>query len=152
MEVLMEDLGTLVLSLQRIPLSPKLELLMEDSAGNWCEETNRCIPYGYCLVEMVSDWENDKLGKVGRAGLAWSVRRLSCYMLWGSDMLDHGSRSHLYASMWIKTVWQPRGHQVLHQRWIWGIHCLQATKYTTQPGFDTEGRRYQKPQTGVQGY
>ena len=39
-----------------------MEVIMEDCAGNWCEETNRCIPYGYRLIEMVSDWENYKIG------------------------------------------------------------------------------------------
>ena len=43
--LLMEDLGTLVLSLPRIAPPPsELELLMEDCAGDWCVETNRCIP------------------------------------------------------------------------------------------------------------
>ena len=28
--------------------------------------------------------------------------------------------------------WPPRGRQVLHQRWIWGIHCAQARKHTSE--------------------
>ena len=37
------------------------------------------------------------------------------------------------ASTWIKKkawlpCWPPRGQQMLHQRWIWGIHCTQALK------------------------
>ena len=42
--LLMEDLGTLVLSWPRIAPPSELELLMEDCAGDWCVETNRCIP------------------------------------------------------------------------------------------------------------
>ena len=37
--------------------------------------------------------------------------------------------------MWIEKArlpcWPPRG-QVLHQRWIWGIHCSQAWKHTSE--------------------
>ena len=49
LELLMEGLGTSVLSIPRIP-PPNLELLMEDCAGDWYVETNRCIPCGYRLV------------------------------------------------------------------------------------------------------
>ena len=52
------------------------------------------------------------------------------------------------ASTWIEMAqspcWLPRGQQVLHQRWIWGICCVQTTKHTSdrmQPGFETRGRR-----------
>ena len=48
--------------------------------------------------------------------------------------------------------WLSRGQQVLHQRWIWGIHCTQAMKHTSEgihPGFETQGRRHQKSKRGV---
>ena len=35
---------------------PPVELLMEDCAGNWCVETNRCIPYVYRLVVIFSSF------------------------------------------------------------------------------------------------
>ena len=44
---------------------PALELLLEDSKGDWCEETNRCIPSEYCLVAIsvvhrfLSVWDTD---------------------------------------------------------------------------------------------
>ena len=28
--------------------------------------------------------------------------------------------------------WLPRGQQVSHQRWIWGIHCAQARKHASK--------------------
>ena len=39
-------------------------------------------------------------------------------------------------SMWIRKArlpcWLSRCQQVLHQRWIWGIHCLQTTKHASK--------------------
>ena len=48
--------------------------------------------------------------------------------------------------------WLPRGQQVSHQRWIWGIHCMLATKHISKrihPGFETQGRCHQKSKTGL---
>ena len=46
------------------------------------------------------------------------------------------------ASMWMKCLgWPPRRQQVLHQRWIFGIGCMQATKHASEgihPGFETQ--------------
>ena len=28
--------------------------------------------------------------------------------------------------------WLLKGQQVFHQRWVWGTHCTQATKYTSK--------------------
>ena len=61
------DFGPLVLGLPRInpPPPPAFELLLEDSKGDWCEETNRCIPSEYCLVAIsvvhrfLSVWDTD---------------------------------------------------------------------------------------------
>ena len=53
-------------------------------------------------------------------------------------MLNPGLESHqcLYTSIWIKMVWLscwlPRGQQVLHQRWIWDIHCTQVMKHASE--------------------
>ena len=83
LELLMEDLGTSVLSLSRItpsprigtshgglgdfgfeltknPPPPELELLMEDFAGDWCVENNRCIPRLVFAVTYL-----DRVGHVG---------------------------------------------------------------------------------------
>ena len=46
----------------------------------------------------------------------------------------------------------PRGQQVLHRRWIWGIYCMQTMKHVSEgihPGFETEARHNQKSKTGV---
>ena len=37
--------------------------------------------------------------------------------------------------------WLPRSQQVLHQTWIWGIHCIQATT-GADPGFLVGGGAY----------
>ena len=85
-----------------------------------------------------------------------SVERLSCHMLWDSGTLDPGLKPQqcLYASMWIKTAqrpcWPPGCQQVLHQRWIWGICCMQVTNHGSEgihPCFETQGRRHQKSKT-----
>ena len=54
-------------------------------------------------------------------------------------VLDPGLKPHstcMCASMWTEMgwlpCWLPRGQQVLHQRWIWGIHCTQAMKHTSE--------------------
>ena len=42
--------------------------------------------------------------------------------------------------------------QVSHQRWIWGICCVQARKHASQgihPGFEIQGRHHQKSKRGV---
>ena len=53
-------------------------------------------------------------------------------------------------SAWIETAWppfwSPRGQQVSHQRWIWGICCRQLTKHISKgihPGFETQGKSHQ---------
>ena len=42
-----------------------------------------------------------------------------------------------FASMWIRTARPPcrlpKGWQVSHQRWIWGFHCTQVTKWGDPP-------------------
>ena len=60
------------------------------------------------------------------------------------------------ADMWIKMAklpcWPLHSQQVLNQRWIWGIHCVQTRKQASEeiyPGFETQGRRHQKSKTGV---
>ena len=69
--------------------------------------------------------------------------------LWGSSMVDPGLEPHQYlcASMCIEKVWLPcrlpRGQQVLHQRRIWGLNCMQVTKHTSKeihPSFETQSR------------
>ena len=50
------------------------------------------------------------------------------------------------------SCWPPRGQQVLHQRWIREIRCMQAMKHTCKgihPGFETQGRHHQRSKTGV---
>ena len=60
------------------------------------------------------------------------------------------------AGTWIKKAqlpcWPLYSQQVSHQRWIWGIHCVQARKHTSEgihPGFETQGRCHQKSKIGV---
>ena len=48
--------------------------------------------------------------------------------------------------------WPLYSQQVLHQRWISGIHGMQVTKHGKRgihPGFETQGRHHQKSKTGV---
>ena len=57
-ELLMEDLGTSVLSLPRVPLPLPTEIGtshvgLGDSEGDWCVETNHCIPCVYCLILLL---------------------------------------------------------------------------------------------------
>ena len=58
-------------------------------------------------------------------------------------------------SMWIKKAqlpsWPPGGQQVLHQRWIWGIHCMQAMKHASKGSSQlwNQGRHPKKSKTGV---
>ena len=53
-------------------------------------------------------------------------------MLWGSGTIDPRLEPYqcLFTSMWIRMAWlpcwQPRGQQVLHQRWIWRFHCTES--------------------------
>ena len=42
--------------------------------------------------------------------------------------------------------WPSRGQEVLYQRWIWGIHCMQAKKHTSEE-FENQGRHHQKSKT-----
>ena len=53
-----------------------------------------------------------RCGAVRRAGLAQMVSTPCC------GMLNTGFEPH--------QCWLPRGQQVSHQRWIWGIHCMQV--------------------------
>ena len=58
----LRDFGSEITKNTRIPPSPppELELLMENFAGDWCVETNRCVPCGYRLVEnlvVVKHWQ-----------------------------------------------------------------------------------------------
>ena len=64
LELIMEDLG-IRLILSRIPPQPGLELLLtEDFAGDWCVETDRCIPCGYRLgAELMYRRTKVKMGK-----------------------------------------------------------------------------------------
>ena len=46
----------------------------------------------------------------------------------------------------------PGGQEVLHKRWIWVIHCMQATNHIEQlihPGFQTQDRHHEKSKIGV---
>ena len=79
----------------------------------------------------------------------------------GSGMLDPGLELHqcLYVCKYMG--WKhlghgnwPRGQQVSHQRWIWGIHCMQAITYTNErmhPSFKTQDRHPKKSKTGISG-
>ena len=63
LKLTMEDLEIL-LSLSRIPPRPGLELLTQNFAGDWCVETNRCIPCGYRLgAELMYRRTKVKIGK-----------------------------------------------------------------------------------------
>ena len=66
--------------------------------------------------------------------IAQSVARVSCHMLRGSSPLDHGlkPRQCLYKAV--------KKSEVSHQRWIWGIYSMQATKHASKgihPGFES---------------
>ena len=76
------------------------------------------------------------------------------------SMVGLNFHQHLYtlwSSRYIKMTqlqyWLLRGQQVSQQRWIWGIHCTQVTKHaikgSSAPGFETQGRHYQKSRTGT---
>ena len=48
--------------------------------------------------------------------------------------------------------WPPRGQQMSHQRWIWGLCCMQAIKHGSRgihPGYETQRKCHQKFKTGV---
>ena len=43
--------------------------------------------------------------------------------------------------------WPPKCQQMSHQRWIWGIRCVQAMKHASErihPCFETQGRCHKK--------
>ena len=74
-----------------------------------------------------------------------------CLPYWGISILDQEAekswkwKKTTCTSMWIKQArlpcWPSRGQQVSHQRWIWGIPCIQAMKHTSRgihPGFETQ--------------
>ena len=55
-----------------------------------------------------------------------------------------------------RSVWKPtfpcQGQQEWHDRWIWGLHCMQVTKHESEgilPGFETQGKCHHKSKTGV---
>ena len=58
--------------------------------------------------------------------LNWEVREVSRSNP-GILALLHACREH----DWLP-CWPPRGQQVLHQRWIAGIHCMQVTKHASE--------------------
>ena len=75
------------------------------------------------------------------AFIVQSVTRVSCHMLWSSSMFAprlEPTNQCLYMCKYVDfvhvqvcgSIW--RGWQVLHQRWIWGIHCMQAMKYVSK--------------------
>ena len=47
------------------PFPPELELLMEDSEGDWCVEINHCMPCGYTV--SFTDVTTSKLDKCSRS-------------------------------------------------------------------------------------
>ena len=62
----------------------------------------------------------------------------------GEQEFDEGTGMHL------KIYWPLRGHQVSHQRRIWGFCCAHSTKHASESihsGFETQGRC---PQQGRQ--
>ena len=77
---------------------------------------------------------NCKLCLIG-AEPAWLIR-LECTLC---HTLDPTFKSYQWFRtcriMWIKKAqllcWSLRGQQVLHQRWTWEIHCIQARKHTS---------------------
>ena len=46
--------------------------------------------------------------------------------------------------------WLPRGQQVSHQRWIWGIYCTQVMKHASERIYPGKSRRHQKSKQGYQ--
>ena len=62
---------------------------------------------------MVAEW-------IAHVFTVWVVSWLNP----GSLPLPHACRKHNRLP-----CWPSRGQQVSHQRWIWGIHCMQVTKH-----------------------
>ena len=84
-------------------------------------------------------------------------------MLWGSGTLglglSLGLKPHQYSYIHkymdqnsSAAMLATKSQQMLHQRWIWGVHHVQVTKHVSEvvyPGFETLGRPHQKSKTGV---
>ena len=90
-----------------------------------------------------------------RVSIAQSVEHLPGLRLGdsGTHITDPGLKSHecLFTIKWMRIAqlpcWLPRSQQVSHQKWIWGLHCMQATKHACK-GIHP-GRCHQNSKTGV---
>ena len=86
--------------------------------------------------------------------LRWLERTL-CWAL--NSWFESPLNACRCASMWIKKAQLQcqqviKGQQVLHQKWIWGIHCTQISYHASKGfilGFELQGRRHQKSKTEV---
>ena len=58
----------------------------------------------------------------------------------------------MHVDTWSANTWSPRGQQVSHQRWIWGIHCTQATKHVSQGSTLAFKLRADVIRSRIQGY
>ena len=72
---------------------------------------------------------------LGQNWPSWSGRVVKSaelpYARQAPPMLMDVSPLMLIKKDWLP-CWSSRGQQVLHERWIWGIHCTQARKHASE--------------------
>ena len=125
-------------------LSPKIKWCMLDLESEVMRGLGS-IPAGIIFVISIFAFSSS-LWKTQINHLAQSVACVSCHILRGSGMpiprlepmLEHMQVCGSEVAQ--LPCWLPRGQQVSYLRWIWGIHCTQATKHASEGihlGFET---------------